>query len=115
MDDDFEAWKVCFEVNVAFQRKQEADEVSKCVACGAAISRVQGDWASNLYILAGTCGVGHKISQDMNPGICDECDVDLVYRMTARRQECFENDCKRAWTVTLDGVKERLGEVLFSR
>jgi hypothetical protein len=113
-DDDFDAWKWCWEVNLAFQREESAIQQRTCVFCGIQFTLPSESedgitYASFFPFAAARCSVSHVWKNSLLcPSVCLACDVDLVVRITQRKQQCWADGCRRALVVDTSVVRDQL-------
>jgi hypothetical protein len=113
--DEFEAWKICWEVNMlpCIQLEVPVNQTCHCIFCKKAFctasSAADGaGYVSIFAIVATRCTSGHEPYawvQSENGGVCPSCDTDLVLKISQRKQTCWENDCRKFLLVDTDLVR----------
>lgn len=67
---------------------------------------------SDFGLVAAQCSAKHQpLIGEKFAGVCAECDVDLVQKISEKRQLCFQEDCKRFMLVDENAVKRRLAGI----
>jgi hypothetical protein len=98
--DSFENWQLCWEVNTLFHRGTYDSDWFKCLWCKrvAKVEVPTSTW-SQFALAAASCSAAHipnySSAEGIQNGVCPECEVDLVEKITKRRQICWEDGCKR--------------------
>ena len=112
MDDDFEAWKLCWKVDLAFQvrRKQPSLTSYLCLGCGKDTQPWSQTFRSELVTSAIECSKGHKDWWHPTMDTCSKCHQDFVLRTSKREIICRAEGCRRYLIVDEEVIKERLGE-----
>jgi hypothetical protein len=110
--DGAEDWKIYWKVNVLFHTSFLAKGKFKCMWCDKeeiSTSLMRSDFA----LSAVKCSGGHvpDFDPDSMLGVCVDCDVELVQRVTERRQQCFAKGCRRSALVQKESVIRRLGKI----
>ncbi|KAF1983113.1 hypothetical protein K402DRAFT_456926 [Aulographum hederae CBS 113979] len=109
--DDREAWKICFEVNLAFHTLTPPGQWS-CLVCGkqeAIADQRLGQFRSDFVCTAIDCSKSHvKGWSPKHSRLCSVCDQEVVLDVTRRKQRCFESGCRRWLQVDREAVAERL-------
>ncbi len=106
-----EDWKIYWKINLLFHTKFLAKGKFKCMWCDKeeiSTSLLRSDFA----LSAVQCSAGHVPGFDPENmiGVCFDCDVELVQRVTERRQECFQKGCRRYALIQKEHVIQRLGK-----
>ena len=109
--DSGEHWKTYWRINVLFHTSFLAKATFKCMWCEKeeiSTSLMRSDFALSVV----KCSARHVPSFDPEnmPGVCYDCDAELVQRVTERKQECFQKGCRRHAMVDRDAVVRRLGK-----
>ncbi|KAH8702866.1 hypothetical protein GQ44DRAFT_778387 [Phaeosphaeriaceae sp. PMI808] len=109
--DDFEVWKICWEVNMLFHTPNLRGRY-KCVFCKKEeeSDRPSG---SDFALVAARCDANHDpgaFEEGRRIGVCPLCEVDLLQNIAERKQVCFKDGCRRLMTVNKYRVKQRLGQ-----
>ncbi len=108
---DTENWQIYWKINVRFHTAFLAKGWFRCMWCGKeeiSTSLMRSDFGRS----ATKCAAGHRVAFDPEQiiSVCFDCDVELVHRVTERRQQCFEKGCCRYAIVDKDSVTRRLGK-----
>ncbi|KAF2674108.1 hypothetical protein BT63DRAFT_435271 [Microthyrium microscopicum] len=112
-EEAFENWKICHKVNIQFHQKQEVldqetSKKSRCIWCKNS-EDMDGSLRSNFSSTVVQCLAEHKPTDPWATLTCPDCEVDLVQRISERKQECFAEGCRRLVQVDQWKVKQRLG------
>lgn len=112
--EETENWKIYWKTNVRFHTAFLAKGKVRCVWCNKeeiSTSLMRSDFA----LSAAKCFAGHVPSFEREEmiGVCFDCDVELVQRVTERRQKCFQQGCCRYAIVDKEYVVRRLGKTPF--
>jgi hypothetical protein len=70
-----------------------------------------GEGLSSMFaLLAAECSAKHCGGRiwDRAVSTCEECDVELVHRITERKQLCYQDDCHRYMLVNVEEVRRRI-------
>ena len=111
-DDDFEEWKLCWQVNYVFNIKRPRSLGSPvlCIGCGERAMPWSSTHRSEFVATAIRCPVGHLDwvkSSDVD--ICAKCNQDFALRVSRRQQVCSTEGCRRFLVVDEQVIKNRLG------
>lgn len=107
-DDSFENWQTCWEVNVLFHTDFRVNQPYTCIWCKKDQDGTE-HMRSDFSLVAAQCSAKHlPLIGAWFSGVCAECDVDLVQKISERRQRCFQEGCKRFMLVDEKAVKRRL-------
>ena len=109
--DDFEVWKICWEVNLLFHTTILCSAY-KCIFCkkNEASNRTMG---SDFALVAARCSANHDprvFEGSSRIGVCPACEIDLVQNIAERKQVCFKDGCRRLMMAVKYTIKQRLGQ-----
>ncbi|KAM7218488.1 hypothetical protein V8F06_006092 [Rhypophila decipiens] len=109
---DFEAWKVCWEVNLAFYEPLRGKLT--CLVCKKVHDYGQGINRSTLW-MATRCGSGHgqgniAVQPGTSLGICAKCDLDFLLNVLKGKYKCRREGCRRMIRVNEGVVFKRLNK-----
>jgi hypothetical protein len=114
-DDDFENWKLCFNINLTFQVLTKAGTWG-CLGCNSVNTSPDPSYRSNFPIIAASCPAGHNSRMNIEAvGACPSCDQDLVLKISTRKQECFQEGCRRLLVVKEEVVKKRVVRSVYEK
>lgn len=107
---DFEAWKVCWEVNLAFYEPLEGGLT--CLVCQKVNSYGQGTNRSEIW-MATRCGSGHgqgniPVHPGTTLGVCAKCDLYFLLNVLNGKYTCRREGCRRLIRVHETAVRKRL-------
>jgi len=98
-DDDFDAWKTCWEVNLLFYRPASGPQT--CVVCLQTNDYGPGVRRSTFW-MATRCLAGHGqgildqgAPPGSSPGICAKCDQDFLLNLLKGKHGCKREGCRR--------------------
>ena len=110
-DDDFETWKVCWEVARTFHVKRDMtfSYAVQCIGCGKKAFPWSATHRSELITLAVKCSAGHLdwIKTSLTD-VCARCNQDFVLKLVKREQICPNDGCRRLLLVDEGVIIERL-------
>ncbi|KAM7207858.1 hypothetical protein V8F20_001900 [Naviculisporaceae sp. PSN 640] len=109
---DFEAWKVCWEVNLAFYEPLIGSLT--CLVCRKATDYGLGTHRSTLWT-ATRCGSGHGqgnlwVEPGTSLGVCQKCDLDFLLNVLKGKYTCRREGCRRLIRVNEVAVRKRLNK-----
>ncbi|KAF2803117.1 uncharacterized protein BDZ99DRAFT_453887 [Mytilinidion resinicola] len=114
-DEDFENWKLCFNINLSFQVLTKAG-TWQCLGCDTTHTSPNPSYRSNFPIIAAECPAGHNNRLNIEAvGACPSCDQDLVLNISTRKQECFQEGCRRLLVVKEEVVKPRVVASVYEK
>ncbi|KIW08416.1 LOW QUALITY PROTEIN: uncharacterized protein PV09_01322 [Verruconis gallopava] len=105
---ELEVWKVCWKVNAAIEfceperKASEQDHVANSdpVVSAAKSCRVckkpKTKLRESAFARMTKCAGNHTGSKTL---ICPQCDINFVWAVVTRQQECFHEDCRRKLAV----------------
>jgi len=111
-EDDFETWKLCWEVSRLFQKERffppSADNL--CIGCDKKSKPWSSKHRSEFVQLAVQCSAkGHLDSlRSSDADVCMRCNPDFVVKVVKREQTCPEDKCRRVLTVDEKAVVKKL-------
>jgi hypothetical protein len=113
--ESFDNWKLCWDINTLFHLARYSGGSYKCLWCKKTRDvEVPGSSWSWFLLIASYCPAKHvqddSGERDIQPGVCPECEVDLVQRITERRQQCNVDGCRRYICVDEGVVQRTVGE-----
>ncbi|KAK0733227.1 hypothetical protein B0T26DRAFT_745292 [Lasiosphaeria miniovina] len=109
--DDFEPWKICWEVNLAFY--EVASGPQTCLVCWKTNDYGGGVYRSTLWMSV-RCWSGHgqgnfdACEPGAAPGICARCDQDYLLDVLKGKHACRRKGCRRLVRVNEGMVRKRL-------
>lgn len=110
---DLEEWRICWRVNSAFSTKFDGQNVMTCIRCAAEILPGTHLYRSSFVSQAVESSCSH-----LRAGwLCNDCDMDMVFRITRGEEICFSKGCdeilsvdKSMITATLSKLPKLLAE-----
>lgn len=117
--DDFEAWKTCWEVNLLFYKPARGPQT--CVACRQTNDYGPGIRRSTFW-MATRCLAGHGQGTldildkrrpvppggSSSPGICAKCDQDFILEILKGKYGCKREGCRRLIRINEGMVRQAL-------
>src|SRR5271167_2851791 len=97
-DDDFEAWKLCWEINRRFhvKRKPPSSYTGVCIGCNQRAEAWSSLYRSEFSTLAVHCPEGHmEWMKTSEADVCARCNQDFVLKVSSRSQLCGMEGCRR--------------------
>src|SRR4051812_3254059 len=99
-DDDFSAWKICWQVNLLFHKRVSA-KPQKCIVCSQTNPPAIETLRSSFWVEATRCSAGHRqvtYSETQLPyslGVCAVCDQKYMLDVVKGKHGCRREGCRR--------------------
>ncbi|KAG4441754.1 hypothetical protein IFR05_002745 [Cadophora sp. M221] len=112
-DEDFSAWKICWQVNLLFY-KRVSEKPQKCIVCSQSKADTTGTLRSSFWVEATTCSGGHRqvISSETqlaySLGVCATCDQKYMLDVVKGKHRCRRDDCRRIVRVHEGEIQRKL-------
>ncbi|KAH7391544.1 hypothetical protein BKA64DRAFT_644835 [Cadophora sp. MPI-SDFR-AT-0126] len=100
-ENDFPAWKTCWQVNLLFHKRVSSKPL-KCIVCSKTNTEADGSLRSTFWVEATRCSAGHRqvtFSETQLPyalGICAICDQNYMLDVVKGKHGCRREGCRRA-------------------
>ncbi|PVH83268.1 hypothetical protein DL98DRAFT_616638 [Cadophora sp. DSE1049] len=100
-EEDFAAWKTCWQVNLLFHKRVSSKPL-KCIVCSSVNPDANGSMRSTFWVEATRCSAGHRqvtFSETQLPytlGVCAGCDQNYMLDVVKGKHGCRREGCRRA-------------------
>lgn len=113
--ESFDNWKLCWDINTLFHLGTYSSAIYNCLWCKKTkVAETVGSSWSKFLPLASSCSAKHTHENSgevwKQPGVCPECEIDLVQKIAERRQRCNVGGCRAFMIVDEDVVRKTIGE-----
>jgi hypothetical protein len=115
-DEDFEAWKICWQVNIAFHIPIQQPQT--CIVCSQVLEYGNGIRRSVFWLDGTRCSAGHgqakreEVEGAVGLGVCGTCDQTYTLDVVMGKIKCRRTPCRRTVRVHKAEVQRVLNHPL---